>query len=88
MFAFPGDEAVRNNSVQWLLGEGVLVSPVMQENATGLNAYFPQGLWYSLFDYSRIDASSGAVGGYASVCRSSEHVPAWQSMLRSKSAGS
>lgn len=29
----------------------------MQENGTDVNVYFPQGVWYSLYDGSITDAS-------------------------------
>jgi alpha-glucosidase (family GH31 glycosyl hydrolase) len=37
-----------------MLGDSVLVSPVLIENATTVEAYFPQGLWHSLWNASDV----------------------------------
>jgi alpha-glucosidase len=43
---FPGDAAAAGLTAQWMLGEGVLVAPVLSaDNAT--TAYLPAGLWYA-----------------------------------------
>ena len=43
---WPQDPQVAQLTGQWLLGEGVLVAPVMSpDNATSV--YLPQGLWYA-----------------------------------------
>ncbi|KAK9816809.1 hypothetical protein WJX72_005317 [[Myrmecia] bisecta] len=61
-FSFPSDNNTYAVEEQWLLGDGVLVSPVLYENATNVTAYFPQGVWYDLFNTSsRIDATSGGM---------------------------
>lgn len=59
-FSYPADAAAQAVDEQWLLGDGVLVSPVLQENATSVDAYIPQGLWYDMWDYSKtVDRRSG-----------------------------
>jgi alpha-glucosidase (family GH31 glycosyl hydrolase) len=45
-FADPTDAAARRVSTQWMLGEALLVSPVMQSNATTVPAYFTDGSWW------------------------------------------
>ena len=32
-----------------------------QENSTNVDAYFPAAKWYSLYDYSVVDASAGSL---------------------------
>ncbi|KAJ7299627.1 hypothetical protein O6H91_Y189900 [Diphasiastrum complanatum] len=60
-FSFPNDAQALNINSQFLLGKGIMVSPVLVSNATTVNAYFPQGIWYSLFDYSQlVDAGNGS----------------------------
>lgn len=44
-----------------MLGDALLVTPVLDEGATSVTAYFPKGLWYSLYDYTAVDASAGAL---------------------------
>ena len=48
-----------------MLGNALMVAPVLEQGATALSAYFPQGTWYSLYDHSLVDASSG--GAFHSV---------------------
>eukprot|EP00877_Chromochloris_zofingiensis_P000355 jgi/Chrzof1/1031/Cz01g37220.t1 len=53
-FAAPDDATARDVSEQWLFGESVLISPVLEAGSSQVRAYFPAGTWYSLWDYSRI----------------------------------
>ncbi|MCO5599251.1 hypothetical protein L7F22_053352 [Adiantum nelumboides] len=49
-FTFPEDIFTLNISSQFLLGRGLLVSPVLEAGAENVTAYFPKGTWYSLSD--------------------------------------
>eukprot|EP00775_Hariotina_reticulata_P012669 gene12669-12796_t len=53
-FAFAGDATAREVSEQWMLGDCILVSPVLREGARQVEAYFPAASWYSLWDNSHI----------------------------------
>jgi hypothetical protein len=43
--AFPGDARAATEDQQWMLGEDILVAPVVQQGATSRDVYFPQGCW-------------------------------------------
>nr|Q43763.1 RecName: Full=Alpha-glucosidase; AltName: Full=Maltase; Flags: Precursor [Hordeum vulgare]AAB02985.1 alpha-glucosidase [Hordeum vulgare subsp. vulgare] len=51
-FSYPHDVATYGVDRQFLLGRGVLVSPVLEPGPTTVDAYFPAGRWYRLYDYS------------------------------------
>jgi len=58
-FSFPQDPETYGVSKQFLLGPGVLVSPVLYNSTTSVNAYFPKGSWYNLNDMTMALKSNG-----------------------------
>lgn len=58
-FEFPEDPKTLHISNQFLLGSGVMVTPVIQPEVTTVNGYFPKGTWYSLFNYKSKVESNG-----------------------------
>jgi len=49
-FEFSSDANTYGIDRQFMIGSYLLVSPVLDENATSVVAYFPSGKWYSYYD--------------------------------------
>lgn len=58
-FSFPQDRETYAVSKQFLLGPGILISPVLCNKTISVNAYFPKGSWYNLNDMTIVVKSSG-----------------------------
>ncbi|XP_048561442.1 alpha-xylosidase 1-like [Triticum urartu] len=59
-FSFPDFAPCYGVSNQFLLGAGVMVSPVLEQGASSVDAVFPPGTWYNLFDTSKAVVSTGS----------------------------
>lgn len=46
-----------------MVGHALLVSPVLQQGATSVEAYFPPGTWHSLWDNGGVVAAECVAGG-------------------------
>jgi alpha-glucosidase (family GH31 glycosyl hydrolase) len=55
---FPTDATALTLDRQFMLGNEILISPVLDQGATSVNAYFPQGYWYNFAERTlAVDAS-------------------------------
>jgi hypothetical protein len=50
-FTAPADAGARKAEEQWMVGEGLLVSPVVKPDTNVITPYFTAGAWYSAWDY-------------------------------------
>ncbi|KAK3486259.1 glycosyl hydrolases family 31-domain-containing protein [Neurospora crassa] len=57
-FLFPSDPATYGIDTQFFLGDALLVSPVVEDDAHSVTFYLPQGKWYDFFTHHRIDQTS------------------------------
>ncbi len=48
-FGWPGDNTTRGVNEQWMMGDALLVSPVMYSGASSARVYFPAGTWYNFY---------------------------------------
>ncbi len=67
---YPDEAEARNQDHQYLLGDELLVAPVVEPGATTRQVWFPPGIWYSFWDDS---AETGP--GYAEVSAPLEQIP-------------
>ncbi|KAL0006902.1 hypothetical protein SO802_008404 [Lithocarpus litseifolius] len=59
-FSFPEDVNTFEVCSQFPLGKGVLVSPVLNQGEASVEAYFPAGIWFGVFNYSNsVSVDSG-----------------------------
>eukprot|EP01136_Pigoraptor_vietnamica_P014105 Opistho-1_new@55911 len=57
-FEFPTDANTFAIDRQFLIGDAVLVSPVLTQGATTVSAYFPAGVWYDFYTHAVAVSSS------------------------------
>lgn len=50
VYEWPHDENVMYCEDEYMLGNDILVAPLLKENATQRDVYLPQGTWYNFFD--------------------------------------
>jgi alpha-glucosidase (family GH31 glycosyl hydrolase) len=61
LMEFPTDTTTHSIDRQFMLGDALLVTPVLYQGATSVTGYYPSGVWYNIFDYSRIESTGQSV---------------------------
>jgi alpha-glucosidase len=57
-YVFPDDAKTFDVQGQFFFGEAILVSPVLGEGESSVQAYFPEGVYYDWFTGERVDGGS------------------------------
>lgn len=60
IFEYPHVNDFADHATQVLVGKDVLLSPVLYQGATTVDAKFPSGVWYDWYTYERIHVSQDA----------------------------
>ncbi|XP_004363327.2 alpha-glucosidase [Capsaspora owczarzaki ATCC 30864] len=61
MFEWPMDSTLLEIDHQFLIGAGLLASPVLTQGATSVSAYFPAAVWYDFYNGAPLgNANSGS----------------------------
>jgi alpha-glucosidase (family GH31 glycosyl hydrolase) len=58
MFLYTNDPNTLSIDQQFMVGDAILVSPVLMEGATSVNAYFPADVWYDFYTGERMNVTS------------------------------
>ncbi|KAK0649597.1 glycoside hydrolase family 31 protein [Cercophora newfieldiana] len=60
-FGWPGDENTYGIQTQWLWGDHLLVSPVVEDDSTEVRVYFPKDIFYDFWTGERVQGEGKEV---------------------------
>ena len=69
VYQWPDDPNVIDCQDEYLLGDDLLVAPLLEEHAVSREVYLPQGMWFDFFD------GTGYPGGQTIVAGKNEKLP-------------
>ncbi|KAK0624993.1 glycosyl hydrolases family 31-domain-containing protein [Bombardia bombarda] len=58
-FWWPGDERTFGVQTQWMLGEALMVAPVVEEEGMGVDLYLPGDVWFDFWTGGRVEGGKG-----------------------------
>lgn len=63
VYEWPGDAMAINCQDEYLLGDDLLVAPLLEENAASRDVYLPEGTWFDFFDGTRYPGGQTITAG-------------------------
>lgn len=63
VYDWPDDPLAVGVDDEFLLGDSLLVAPLLEENAEGRKVYLPRGQWIGLFDHAQYEGGRQIVAG-------------------------
>lgn len=63
IYEWPNDTNAVNCQDEYLLGDDLLIAPLLEENATSREVYLPDGAWFDFFDGTEYSGNQTIVAG-------------------------
>ena len=63
VYEWPEDPSAVGCEDEYLLGEDLLVAPLLEEHAQSRRVYLPKGVWHDFFDGTKIEGGRTIIAG-------------------------
>ena len=63
IYEWPNDANAMNCQDEYLLGDDLLIAPLLEENATTREVYLPEGMWFDFFDGTEYSGNQTIAAG-------------------------